>query len=339
MPAWRDASGVEPTGQRSRYKLDDYTSYRANRLRFEYSELEMNLQSVVDNFVDAPFFDIGSGEQIVEILDGSRDELEGKDPNLDVVEDDLGRVRRLMIWVSPDAWVAAQAKVTQARLASSSDPEAAAFTFKDDATASDQRFRLDEAIGLDNRITAGLAGNSGLQVRRLTLFRNTGLVTVAALVLLAPVLLSPAALEHWALPLANPIGVIAALLTTAAIGTIGATGAILGGLMQARDTPVTFNDYKVRGMEIQLRILIGITVSVVLYDLLSWSVLPSVKVDNPGTFVLVAFLSGFSERYFLRLVGAETADAPQPRGPKMLNAPNASAGVASGDGSAAPQSG
>ena len=55
-------------------------------------------------------------------------------------------------------------------------------------------------------------------------------------------------------------------------------------------------------LKLQLRPLVGALVSLVLYTLLSWQVLPGIKIENVGSYFLIAFLSGFSERYFLQLV-------------------------------------
>jgi len=323
LPAWRDAAKAASSGTRSPYSLDGYESYRANRLRGDYSELEMNFQSVVASFASAGWFDLGTAEQVIGILDSTRGQLEREHPNLDIVEDDLGRLRRLMIWISPGAWVAAQAKVTQARLAASGVPEATAFTL-DNETSGDIRFRLDEAIGLDNRIAARAAANNGLQVRRLELVRNLGVITALLLILFAPVLVNNASLTTWTLPVPLESGPIAAWATTIAIAIVGATGAMISSLMQARDSPVTYTDYQVRGIEMALRILAGGVVATILYYLLSWNVVPVIVVDNAGTYLLVAFVSGFSERYFLRLVGVEKPESSR-AGPRMLNAPNATA--------------
>ena len=54
--------------------------------------------------------------------------------------------------------------------------------------------------------------------------------------------------------------------------------------------------------KLQLRPLVGALVALILYTLLSWQVLPGIKIENVGSYFLIAFLSGFSERYFLQLL-------------------------------------
>ena len=43
-------------------------------------------------------------------------------------------------------------------------------------------------------------------------------------------------------------------------------------------------------------------VALVLYSLLSWQVLPGITIEGAGSYFLIAFLAGFSERYFLRIL-------------------------------------
>jgi hypothetical protein len=56
---------------------------------------------------------------------------------------------------------------------------------------------------------------------------------------------------------------------------------------------------------------IGGLVALILYVLLSWQVLPGIIIETAGSYFIVAFLSGFSERYFLRLLDIK-ADTVRP---------------------------
>ena len=126
LPKWREAK--VKTGwslslrsrtilyRRQIYGLGGYRSYRANSLRSDYSEIEMDLQSVFAHFGTTAWFDRASACQVVKILDSVRADLEEPNPNLDVVDADLGRARRLMVWVEPDDWIDAITERTQARL-------------------------------------------------------------------------------------------------------------------------------------------------------------------------------------------------------------------------------
>jgi hypothetical protein len=87
---------------------------------------------------------------------------------------------------------------------------------------------------------------------------------------------------------------------------MGAIGGFLSGLLQARSTQVTLAEYLENMLKLQLRPLVGALVALILYVLLSWQVLPGISMESAGSYFIIAFLSGFSERYFLRLLDIET---------------------------------
>jgi hypothetical protein len=70
-------------------------------------------------------------------------------------------------------------------------------------------------------------------------------------------------------------------------------------------------------LKLALKPLVGGVAALTLYLLLSWQILTGVQVTSGGTFLLVGFLAGFSERYFLRLLSAaedsSTNDSPRDR--------------------------
>jgi hypothetical protein len=303
------------------FALRGYATSRAHELRGEYCEIEMNLESLFAHYSEQDWFDLQSAVQAISILDASRTELEKPEPLSDIVDQDLGRARRLMVWLTPPNWLQAQASAIRTRLASFNHPEARAFVI--DAVSGDElRFQLDEAIGLTNRLLRSQAINNGLQLRRLEMVRNLGFLTVAALFLFAPVLVDGRSLAAWANgPMEGTPTWVLAYITTAAIALVGATGAALSGLLQARDVPVTSEDYQVRGLQVVLRMVVGAGVAVMLYFLLSWQVLPAMAVSNPGTYLLVAFLAGFSERYFLGLLSLRKEEQGMPQAPMTPIAP------------------
>ena len=291
------------------YGLHGYRTYRAFLLRSDYSELEMDLRSAFDHcdhVAQEPEFDYNRAAQVVEILDSALPELERPEPNLDVVDGDLGRARRLMVWVKPEEWINPWAATIEARLHLSRAEEARAFKLGADKPDG-LRSRLVQAIEILDRVRTSDAINNGLQVRRLELIRNVGYVAVPVLIFCAPILVSQASLSLWNV---DELGIsvpVDSWLTTMGVAVLGAIGALLSGLLQIRRSPVTFTDYEVRGIEVALRVLVGSAVAVILYYLLSWQVLPAISVTSAGTFLLVAFAAGFSERYFLKLLGLDSA--------------------------------
>jgi hypothetical protein len=93
-----------------------------------------------------------------------------------------------------------------------------------------------------------------------------------------------------------------------AIAAVGAVGGIFSGLISTRDSSTTLDEYRTSMLKLALKPMVGAIASVTLYLMLSWQILTGVKVTNGGTFLLVGFLAGFSERYFLRLLRAAPED-------------------------------
>ena len=51
--------------------------------------------------------------------------------------------------------------------------------------------------------------------------------------------------------------------------------------------------------------------ALILLVMLSWNILSGILNSNPGSYVLAAFISGFSERYFLNLLKIEPENEAQ----------------------------
>src|SRR5215207_1969722 len=92
------------------------------------------------------------------------------------------------------------------------------------------------------------------------------------------------------------------IVSAAAVSAVGAVGGIFSGLVSTRDSTTTLDEYRTSMLKLALKPLVGAVAALTVYLLLSWQVLTGVQVTNGGTFLLVGFLAGFSERYFLRLL-------------------------------------
>ncbi len=306
LPKWR---AEEASGPDSIYRLTDFRTYQAFQLRSDWSELEMNLRSVFTHYGDQVWFDLHSADESIEILEHTRVSLETEDPNVEIVDDDLGRARRLLIWLVPSIWLQAQATEVNDRLKASASPLAS--DVKIDGEGDDLRFQLDTGIGILNDISAAWSIDNALQKRRLEKFRNAAIASMVVAVFLATILVSRASLTAWAI---TPPGgdAVLAVLTAVGIAAIGTLGALLSAFLQLRDKPVTYADYQIRGIEIAVRAAVGSTVAVVAYYLLSWNVMPGMNVANPGTYLLVAFGAGFSERWIIGVLRLDSSGSSRP---------------------------
>jgi hypothetical protein len=315
LPRWREEAGH---GERKAYARHDFASYRAQLLRANWSELEMNFRSVFIHYGKQPWFDAQSAEEAIDILEHARVSLESASPNVDVIDDDLGRARRLLVWLIPEDWLAIQIQAVVARMAASDDTQARRFAMT--ADGEDRRYELDDAIGVLNEASSAWAINSGLQNRRLKNFRDAAVAGLIVEIALAPLLVSRTSLAGWGL---MPMGSaeILAWLSTAGIAIVGSMGALLSAFLQLRDKPVMYRDYQVRGIEVQARAAVGAMIAVLSYFLLSFDVMPGMSATSPGTYLLVAFVAGFSERFFLGLISIDKIGSERPPTPMTPSGP------------------
>ncbi len=115
----------------------------------------------------------------------------------------------------------------------------------------------------------------------------------------------------------------------ATIGIVGAIGAFLSGLLQVRRTRVTIGEFKESVIQFKLRPIIGGIFAMFMTTLISWDIISGVEIKNAGAYILIAFLCGFSERYFLNLLKIDEEG-------NSTESPQAAAPVASSGSQAAP---
>ena len=161
--------------------------------------------------------------------------------------------------------------------------------------------------------------NNGLQIERLRKFRNWGeLLLVLVLFVAFPSAVNIGTFKNWAIHDNSTVvyySVISATgthpisnwiilgITAVGIAIIGGTGGYLSGLIQARGSKTSLALYEGDVLLSELRVIFGAFAALISFALLSWNVLSGIILNNsPGPFILIAFLSGFSERYFLKLL-------------------------------------
>ena len=168
---------------------------------------------------------------------------------------------------------------------------------------------LDDIIGNINSHTIQNRISMGLQVNRLRNLRFWGLIILFIFFVMSPLATNLANVLDWPsksiadlIKLPIWLNMFFPWLNALAMMTLGAVGGFLSGFLQAQSTSITFTKYLENMLKLQLRPLVGALVALILYTLLSWQVLPGIKIENVGSYFLIAFLSGFSERYFLQLL-------------------------------------
>ncbi len=89
---------------------------------------------------------------------------------------------------------------------------------------------------------------------------------------------------------------------------VGAVGGIVSGMFSVRDSTTSLRDYRTSVKRMMLKPLFGAVAALTVYFFLSANLISGVAVTSAGTYVVAAFLAGFSERYFLRIVDAQSKE-------------------------------
>jgi hypothetical protein len=93
-----------------------------------------------------------------------------------------------------------------------------------------------------------------------------------------------------------------------AIGILGGVGAFFSGLMGIRKNKIQLADYQESMTNYLLRIIIGAMASMILFVFITWNAIPGVVFTSAGGILFIAFLSGFSESFFLKQLGVDESD-------------------------------
>ena len=105
---------------------------------------------------------------------------------------------------------------------------------------------------------------------------------------------------------------LVAYIAAICFSVVGGIGGFLSGLLQMRGSKTDLGDYEMSILLFQLRPIFGAFAALILAALLSWGVLSDViKNDSLGSFILAAFVSGFSERYFINLLKLDQNEEPK----------------------------
>jgi hypothetical protein len=293
IPEWYKFSG-----DRTR----SFESFFTQQLRTRYLELEGDFRSIVGNF---PPHDKATAQTVFNCLQLTRPALEVKEPDYLTVSSTLDLVERYMVWLCPEHIIETRMVSTLLKL-ETLRPQGwkryARVLKQWEGPAGYARAPLDEAIAACNRVVLAQQIGSGLQIKRLRAYRRWGAVIMALLVAATPILADPSALMSWPVERFFGSAFWNPWLNVTAVLIVGMVGGFLSGLLQSRSSQVSLADYQETMLTLALRPVVGGIVSLVLLVLLSWKLIPVLDAKDAGAFFLAAFLSGFSERYFLRLL-------------------------------------
>jgi len=116
-------------------------------------------------------------------------------------------------------------------------------------------------------------------------------------------------LEEWLGPL--PTKTFAGWALALGFSIIGAIGGFLSGLLQVRTSETNLELYEEAVLLFQIRPIFGALAALIVYVLMAWGAFKDMIPPSSGNIVFAAFLSGFSERYFLQLMQNEPQSEKQ----------------------------
>jgi hypothetical protein len=288
-----------------------YKRSRLYTLMHEYIKIRNDLLAALSLISDATGSQRVYADSCKDYLAKAKVGLESDKPRVYFCSSMLDLAASNLVRLYTEDTVTFRSEAVIRQLADLQDADGVKRPFKGLETETDVRYQraiLADALEYFSRQEQRLLLEDSLQVarlRRLLLYMGTALVLlIFAAVAAVPVVAidSGQGIKGWPV-LQIGSAWLTQLIATATVGAVGAAGGLFSGLVNTRDSSTTLGEYRTSMLKLALKPLVGAVASVTLYIFLDWQI-TGVRVINGGTFLLVGFLAGFSERYFLRVVQA-----------------------------------
>jgi len=305
-------------------KYQDYNQLFLCELRARYIEIESDFRAAFSDF-RAGETDWSVAEIMMTRLDEAKTLLEDENPEKHSAAIILDSLDRYLIWIFPPAIVKTRTEILSEDIAnryptfSTLLKEAIKNFDKKCGEGSDKNEELrnlravfDEVRGKINRDNINAHTIKELQLVKMKYLNKLGVVILMIAFFVLGLFINIDKIyknyiedSHFKklhdLSLdTNWILIISGYIFALATIFVGAMGAFISGMMQVRNSKVNLADYQETKSKLYLRLLIGGTMALIVILCLSKGVL-EIEIKNEGTYLLLAFLSGFSERYFLRI--------------------------------------
>jgi hypothetical protein len=296
-PAWMSLTRTE------KVKMADknYEDYVLNSLRWRYTRLEGDFRTGYNNYY--PKIDLVTARRTIDYLMTAKESL--ADSNCDTLDVNnlLDMADQYMTWIYPKPYARTKALALAAQLNSQQNPWGDFLQKAVEDPNADIYSAIDITKDALNQTNQNELINNGLQIERLQMLMRWGVIITGLMLVGLPLLVKSDASIFKDSALANPaINNIKTWIAIGTVGVIGAVGAFLSGLLQIRRTKVSLNEFKESILQFRLRPIVGAIFAMFITSLLTWDIISSIKIENAGAYILIAFLCGFSERYFLSLL-------------------------------------
>ena len=319
MPGWY-TNNERP---RSSLNADDYLYYFLQDLRCKYILLESDFRTILPIYIKKPkLLDLGTSQIIYEHLQAARENLEHDDITIIMMINELDFIDRGLIWIYPAHLLKPKAASLKLRLErlkpigweyyqaeldrkmKNDIPEECSIDIQ--KCSSDKLYSirsiLDETTGACNKQLLDEHINAGLQIKRLLEIRKWGLIMLFTFLAFSSFIVNIEFLHTWRYIIYPDNLYIMSFLLAVSIAFFGASGGFLSGLMYIRGSTTNLSKYRESLIRTQLKPIVGAFAALLIYVFISYKIISGIDLDNLGAILLAAFISGFSERFFLRLI-------------------------------------
>ena len=298
----------------------NFDDYLQNTFRWRYQRLEGDFRTLLNNFHKTVYVDNVIASKIITFLETAREVLERDKSDPMVVGNLLDMTDQYMVWLYPPHVALTQANALSMEL-TAKNHNLGGFLQNEidrpDRTLGSLRAALDRAKDTINQENQAVQVNNALQIERLAMLIRWGTIIGIVMLLVVPLLVRTDTRIFSDTILSKFLPTFQPWVSMLVIAVVGCVGAFLSGLMQIKRTKVTIGEFKESVVQFRLRPVIGAIFAMLIAALMSWNLIAGIEITNAGVFILIAFLCGFSERFFLNLLkidedGNSTAEAGAP---------------------------
>ena len=312
---WKQPKWLKRTNAEKPKNLG-YQGFYLNSLRARYLKLEGNFKTAYNNFYNTPYMDLVTARLIINYLQTSREALEDDDCDVNDVITMLDMTDQSMVWIYPPHYAKAQAMGLAAELKGQGiawGNYLESEVLKEGQTLGGIRAALDKTKEALNEAKQGAIISTGLQIERLNMARKWSWYVLGASIVFLPMVINYDD-SFWAKSILSKfLPDIRPWVVTLCVAIFGAGGAFFSSLMSVRTTKTVLTDYQENLKNNQLKLNIGALAAMILFSFLSWQIVPGITLTNGGSVIFLAFIAGFSERFFLNLLNINGEDvAPRP---------------------------
>jgi hypothetical protein len=330
MTVWQNSASwpqpkwlAQTRGQKPKEK-SSYRDFYLNTLRSRYLELEADFRTGYNNFYNSRYMDLNTAQIVIGYLQAARKALEGHDGDIYDIVTMLNLADQGMVGLYPPHVAKSRANGIGAELKSQGSPWGdylLAEVADPNQTLGGIRAALEKTKNAMNEASQSALISTGLQIERLRTAWMWSLIVLGIALCFLPMMvnyddsfwaktaISKIQNEYW-----RP------WFVAGCMAIFGVGGAFFSSLMQVRTTKSSLSDFQEKQKDSQLKLAVGAIAALIMFIFLSWQIIPGVELKNAGSFLFLAFVAGFSERYFLRILNIEDENAtPLPDKPAPVS--------------------